>query len=52
MEQRVSREPVASFVPGALLHYDLPELAARIRPRPAAILETADARRIVQAFGL
>jgi hypothetical protein len=52
MEQPVSKEPVASFVPGALVHYDLPELARRIRPRPAAALSEPDARRIMEGLRL
>jgi cephalosporin-C deacetylase-like acetyl esterase len=34
LEQRIETEPLASFVPNALEHYDLPELTSWIAPRP------------------
>jgi hypothetical protein len=33
-EQIAHKEPVSSFVPDALHHYDLPELVSMIHPRP------------------
>jgi dienelactone hydrolase len=50
MQTPVSHEPVSSFLPGALLHYDLPDLVARIRPRPFLALAKADARDILHAL--
>lgn len=51
MEQPVSREPVSTFVPGALAHYDLPQLAESIQPRPFVALKEPDARRILAGLG-
>jgi len=51
MEHPVSQEPVSSFVPGALLNYDLPQLAEKIRPRPSLLTtEKLDARRILEGL--
>ena len=52
VERPVHTEPVASVVPGALLHYDLPELAGRIRPRPCVVLREAAARAILEGLRL
>jgi cephalosporin-C deacetylase-like acetyl esterase len=53
MEAPISKEPVSSFVPGALAHYDLPQLAASIHPRPCLISkERLDARRILDGLRL
>jgi len=51
MEQPVSHEQVSTFVPAALAHYDLPQLAESIRPRPFVALKEPDARRILAGFG-
>jgi cephalosporin-C deacetylase-like acetyl esterase len=50
MEQPVSHQPVATFVPGALAHYDLPQLAASIRPRPFVASKEPDAREILSEW--
>lgn len=35
--------PASSFLPGVLLHYDLPSLVGALAPRPTAIIGPADA---------
>ena len=51
MEHPVSQEPVSSFVSGALLNYDLPQLAEKIRPRPSLLTtKKLDARRILEGL--
>jgi len=53
METPFSKEPVSSLVPAALAHYDLPQLAASIHPRPCLISQKPLAPgRILDAFGL
>jgi hypothetical protein len=53
METPFSKEPVSSFVPAALAHYDLREVAASIHPRPCVTSnEPLDPGRILDAFGL
>jgi len=53
MQYPVSKEPVSSFVPGALMHYDLSDLAERIRPRRVVMsAEPAQAGRILKALEL
>jgi cephalosporin-C deacetylase-like acetyl esterase len=39
---RLSRDQLSNAVPGALLDYDLPELAATIAPRRLTLVETVD----------
>lgn len=36
-------QPVADFLPGALLHYDLPDLAAALAPATVLVLDPQDA---------
>jgi cephalosporin-C deacetylase-like acetyl esterase len=45
MEHPRYAEPLASFVPGALAHYDLVELTAGIRPRPYVAVTRRDSSR-------
>ncbi len=52
MEQPVSKEPVSSFVPGALIDYDLPQLAGLIRPRPFVAVAELDAPSILKGLHL
>jgi cephalosporin-C deacetylase-like acetyl esterase len=53
MEHPLYTEPVSSFVWGALMRYDLPELAAAIRPRPCVSLESpATAQEILKGLQL
>jgi dienelactone hydrolase len=50
-----STEPVSSFVPGALLHYDIPDLVRSIAPRPVIMIDSraADpAREILKGLSL
>jgi dienelactone hydrolase len=43
VEKGVSRGQLGNVVPGALLTYDLPDLAARLAPRPLRIVSPVDA---------
>jgi dienelactone hydrolase len=43
VKQGLSRDQLGNIVPGALRVYDLPELAARLAPRPVHIKEPVDA---------
>jgi dienelactone hydrolase len=43
VEQGLSRDQLGNVVPGALRIYDLPELAARLAPRPVHVKEPVDA---------
>jgi cephalosporin-C deacetylase-like acetyl esterase len=45
MEHPRYAEPLASFVPGALAHYDLADLTTGIRPRPCVAVEPRDSAR-------
>lgn len=38
-----NHQPVADFLPGALLHYDLPDLAAALAPAAVLVLDPQDA---------
>jgi len=42
----IYRHPPASFVPGVLAEYDLPDVAATIAPRRLAVVNPTDAMRI------
>jgi hypothetical protein len=44
-------EPVSSFVPGALEHYDLPDLERLISPRPCIRLDNHNALRAAMRSG-
>lgn len=47
------KEPVSSFVWGALTHYDLPDLAAAIHPRPCIAMDSQpNAQEILKGFRL
>jgi hypothetical protein len=43
VEKGISRDQLANVVPGALRVYDLPDLAARLAPRPVHIEAPVDA---------
>jgi dienelactone hydrolase len=43
IEKGMSRDQLASVVPGALKMYDLPDLVARLAPLPVEIFQTVDA---------
>jgi dienelactone hydrolase len=43
VKQAISKEQLGNVVPGALRVYDLPELVARLDPRPVHILRPVDA---------
>ena len=43
VKQGISRDQLGSVVPGALRVYDLPDLAARLAPRPVHIVNPVDA---------
>jgi dienelactone hydrolase len=43
IERKISRDQLSSVVPGALLDYDLPDLAAELAPLPLSIQEPLDA---------
>ncbi|MGO9470116.1 MAG: metalloendopeptidase, partial [Isosphaeraceae bacterium] len=43
IDRKVSRNQLASVVPGVLFLYDLPDLAARLAPLPLAIHDAVDA---------
>jgi dienelactone hydrolase len=43
IEKGLSRDQLASVVPGALKLYDLPDLVARLAPLPVEIVQTVDA---------
>jgi dienelactone hydrolase len=43
IEQKVSRDQLASVVPGVLGLYDIPELAAKLAPLPLAVHDAVDA---------
>jgi dienelactone hydrolase len=43
VEHKISRDQLSSVVPGALVDYDLPSLAARLAPTPLAIHAAVDA---------
>jgi cephalosporin-C deacetylase-like acetyl esterase len=43
LEHKISRNQLSSVVPGALMEYDLPSLAARLAPRPLSIRAAVDA---------
>jgi dienelactone hydrolase len=43
IDRKISRSQLAGVVPGVLGSYDLPELAARLAPRPLAIHDAVDA---------
>jgi hypothetical protein len=45
LEQPLYTEPLASFVPSALAHYDLAQLAKGIAPRPCVSVEARDPSR-------
>jgi cephalosporin-C deacetylase-like acetyl esterase len=47
MEQPTSKEPVSSFVWGALARYDMPELARLISPRPFVAVDAFNGMRIL-----
>lgn len=51
VEQRIHRGVFESVVPGALQHYDLPELAASLEPRPVWVVDAVDplGRRLTPA---
>ncbi|MBI4909108.1 MAG: acetylxylan esterase [Acidobacteria bacterium] len=51
-DKPASKTQVSSYVPGALIRYDLPDLIERIRPRPVTQLETPDAARILEVCAL
>jgi hypothetical protein len=43
IEKGMSRDQLASVVPGALQMYDLPDLVARLAPLPVEIVQSVDA---------
>jgi dienelactone hydrolase len=43
VQQGLSRDQLGGVVPGALLVYDLPDLAARLAPRPVHVVAPVDA---------
>ncbi len=45
-------EPVASFVPGALRDYDIPDLVRLIAPRPVVMTDRLDATEILKGLKL
>src|SRR5581483_489010 len=52
IERRLSTEPLASFVPYALQHYDLPQLSGFIAPRFCVHLDSAAPRQILDGLHL
>jgi hypothetical protein len=51
VQRGISRDQIASVIPGVLQYYDLPELAARLEPRPLTIRRAVDTlgRLVTQA---
>jgi hypothetical protein len=43
VEKGMSRDQLASVVPGALKRYDLPDLVARLAPLPVEVVQSVDA---------